>query len=137
MLKFTYSNVKNSRYSNDILPTNPKHPFWKSGIRSAMTLSRINSRAIIMRLSVHMLNVYKIEFICSHSDYNSVLYHHKKEAIIMIRDGWMKYYEHDTQISCTYINFSGDTISDQIYTLSPRCIRLKSPRRIKRSNSLG
>lgn len=135
----------NFTYENSILDeiTNPKHMFWETGISSSMTLSRSKNRSIIMRISVHSMRakiVYKIEFICSNTSFNSVLYHYKNDTITLIKEGWMKYYENDTFVSYAIIDMIDLSLMKQTSLLSPRylCKSSLSPRKLKlkRSNSL-
>jgi hypothetical protein len=89
--------------AKELSPANSRHPFWSASTGSEIRLvlqkpppSSINS----LTISVYTISqpyVYKIVF-----NYNGVsqapLYHKKKNAIKIIRNEWMKYYENRTRV---------------------------------------
>lgn len=99
----------------DLLPINPKHPFWSLDTGSKMNLvlikppsSHINSLVVtvntISRPYIYELMIYQDGFS------PRVVYHKKKDAIKVIKNDWWIYYGDRTQveiIETEIVNMSG------------------------------
>lgn len=104
-----------------MLLTNSKHPFWEYSTNSSAKLILEDSTAMegfhSLKITVHSISKpyqYKIEITYNNGN-SEVDYLYKKDALNLIRNGWMKYYKDRTKMEI----IKSFDLTKQLYEGSP------------------